>query len=90
MFAAAKPASPPRSKYRCDPYVGAISADAQSGRVLFRDNADREAYPASVTKLMTALLVLEDVKKGKYALEDKVVATAEAYQSEPSWIGIKV
>ena len=79
----------PESAFRRTPYVGAISADAESGRILFSDNAEREAYPASVTKLMTALLVLEDVKKGRYSLKDKVVATAEAYQSEPSWIGIK-
>ena len=99
LFAASKPAPRPASKaapkivqtqYRRIPYVGAISADASNGRVLFSDNADREAYPASVTKLMTALLVLEDVKKKKYSLGDKVVATAEAYKSEPSWIGIKV
>lgn len=89
LFAAAKPAPPPQSQYRKVPYVGAISADADSGRVLFCDNADSDAYPASVTKLMTALLVLEDVKKKRYSLEDKVVATAEAYQSEASWIGIK-
>ena len=90
--AVAKPkaAPAPESAYRRTPYVGAISADAESGRILFSENADRTAYPASVTKLMTALLVLEDVKKGRYSLGDKVTATAEAYQSEPSWIGIKV
>jgi D-alanyl-D-alanine carboxypeptidase (penicillin-binding protein 5/6) len=79
----------PESAYRRTPYVGAISADAESGRILFSENADRTAYPASVTKLMTALLVLEDVKRGRYSLGDKVTATVEAYQSEPSWIGIK-
>ena len=90
--AVAKPkaAPAPESAYRRTPYVGAISADAGSGRILFSENPDRIAYPASVTKLMTALLVLEDVKKGRYSLADKVTATAEAYQSEPSWIGIKV
>ena len=78
-----------QTAHRRDPYVGAISADAKTGKVLFEDGADAEAYPASVTKLMTALLVLEDVKAGKYALADKVVATPEAYHSESSWVGIK-
>ena len=87
---AAKLKAAPESAYRRTPYVGAISADAESGRILFSENADRTAYPASVTKLMTALLVLEDVRKGRYSLGDKVTATVEAYQSEPSWIGIKV
>ena len=73
---------------RC-PYIGAVSADV-SGRVLFSDCADEPAYPASVTKLMTALLVLEDVKAGRYVLSDEVEATAEIYRRcEPSWIGIK-
>ena len=80
---------PVQTAYRRSPYVGAISADAQ-GNVLFEDSADREAYPASVTKLMTLLLVLEDVKAGKYRLDDLATATADVYRSEPSWIGIKV
>lgn len=73
---------------RVSPYVGAVSADA-SGRILFADNANRLAYPASVTKLMTALLILEDVRSGKYSFFDKVTATADVYKCEPSWVGIK-
>lgn len=73
---------------RVAPYVGAASADS-TGRILFADNANRAAYPASVTKLMTALLVLEDVRAGKYSFFDKVTATADVYKCEPSWVGIK-
>jgi len=87
--AVAKPAGPVQTAHRRDPYVGAISADAKTGQVLFEDAADVEAYPASVTKLMTALLVLEDVKAGKYGFGDRIVATPEAYYSESSWVGIK-
>ena len=89
---AAKPAvsAPVETAHRKTPYVGAISMDAATGRVLFEDRADVEAYPASVTKLMTLLLVMEDVKQGKYGYDDKVEATADAYKSEPSWVGIKV
>ena len=86
----AKPAAPVETAHRRTPYVGAISVDAATGRVLFEDHADAEAYPASVTKLMTLLLVMEDVKAGKYGYDDKVEATADAYRSEPSWVGIKV
>ena len=82
-------AAPAQSAHRRTPYVGAISVNAATGEVLFEDNADAEAYPASVTKLMTLLLVMEDVKAGKYGFDDLVVATAEAYRSEPSWVGIK-
>ena len=82
-------AVPVQTAHRRSPYVGALCADAKSGRVLFSDNADTEAYPASVTKLMTLFLVLEDVKAGRYTFDSKAVATADAYRCEPSWIGIK-
>ena len=62
---AAPAAGPVQTAHRRSPYVGALCADAKSGRVLFSDNADAEAYPASVTKLMTLFLVLEDVKAGR-------------------------
>jgi D-alanyl-D-alanine carboxypeptidase (penicillin-binding protein 5/6) len=77
------------SAYRRSPYVGALSADAATGRILFEDNAARVAYPASVTKLMTALLVLEDVAAGKYSLSTKVCATPEVYKCEPSSVGLR-
>ena len=84
-----KASAPVETAHRKTPYVGAISVDAATGRVLFEDKADAEAYPASVTKLMTLLLVMEDVKAGKYGYDDKIEATADAYRSEPSWVGIK-
>ena len=88
--AAAKAAAPVQTAHRRSPYVGAISVDAATGRVLFEQNADTEAYPASVTKLMTLLLVMEDVKAGKYSYDDRVEATAGVERfSEPSWIGAK-
>ena len=85
-----KASAPAQTAHRRSPYVGAISVDAATGRVLFEENADAEAYPASVTKLMTLLLVTEDVTAGKYSFDTQVEATADAYRSEPSWVGIKV
>ena len=70
--------APVQGAHRRSPYVGAISVNAETGDVIFSDNADAEAYPASVTKLMTLLLVMEDVKAGKYSLDAAVEATADA------------
>ena len=81
----ARPA--PNNPYRRDPYVGALALDAKTGRVLFADGADRPARPASVTKLMTALLVLEDIAAGKYGLDAQVSAGPMALRMEPSVIG---
>ncbi len=77
------------NSHRRSPYVGALCADAATGRVFTSHNADAEAYPASVTKLMTLFLVLEDVNAGRYSLDSMAVATPDAYRCEPSWIGIK-
>ena len=38
---------------------GAVLMDAATGKVLFGKNQDMQFYPASITKVMTALLVLE-------------------------------
>ena len=81
--------APVQTAHRRSPYVGAICADAATGRILSTDNADAEAYPASVTKLMTLFLVLEDVHAGKYSLDSFAVATPDVNRCEASWIGIK-
>ena len=39
---------------------GAIIMDAATGAVLFSKNINKEMYPASITKIMTVLLVLEN------------------------------
>ena len=80
---------PVETEHRKVPYVGAISADAATGRILFSDKADAEAYPASVTKLMTALLVLEDVEKGRYSFSSLATATKDVNRCEASWVGLK-
>lgn len=52
--------------------AGAICVDAADGRVLAEQSADNLGFPASVTKLMTVLLVLEDVEAGKVKLSDVI------------------
>ena len=71
------------------PYRGALAVDAATGDVLFQDNADVKAHPASCTKMMTLLLVLEDLRAGRYALSDKVAASAYAATFRGSSLGVK-
>ena len=42
----------------------ALLVDVGSGEVLYEKNAHERNYPASITKVMTALLVLEAVQDG--------------------------
>ncbi|MGN0846990.1 MAG: D-alanyl-D-alanine carboxypeptidase family protein [Kiritimatiellia bacterium] len=75
--------------FRRTPYVGAIAVDAQTGAVLFERNADAVARPASVTKLMTLLLCLEDMHALKYDPTTSVKATVRCSQERPSSVGLK-
>ena len=50
----------------------AVLMDCASGTVLLEHNADTPLYPASVTKIMTILLVVEALDSGKIALTDTV------------------
>ncbi len=50
-----------------------------SGQILYENNADEERIPASVTKLMTLLLVFEALENNECSLAD--VVTASAYAS---------
>ena len=78
-----------KSDVRRTPYQGAICVDAASGRVIFEDRADAKCCPASVTKLMTLLLVLEDMHAMKYSPVDEVTATARCTREKPSVCGLK-
>ncbi|MFH1220874.1 MAG: D-alanyl-D-alanine carboxypeptidase family protein [Candidatus Eisenbacteria bacterium] len=61
-----------------DPYVGAIVVDAESGLILFDDNARVDIYPASTVKLMDLLIILEKVQHDDLRLADTVTVGAEA------------
>jgi D-alanyl-D-alanine carboxypeptidase (penicillin-binding protein 5/6) len=71
------------------PCASAILMDAESGCVLFEQNADDALPPASVTKIMTLLLVMEAIDAGKIALEDTVTASANAASMGGSQIFLK-
>ncbi|MEG1583635.1 MAG: serine hydrolase, partial [Anaerovorax sp.] len=56
----------------------AILMEASSGRVLFEKNSHEPLPPASVTKVMTMLLVLEAVERGQLNLADQVTISEHA------------
>lgn len=69
--------------------LGAVAAksallyDATYGKLLFELNADEAAPPASTTKIMTALLVIEAVNDGLITLDETVTAGADELASIP-------
>ncbi len=56
----------------------AILMDAKTMTVLFEQNADEQLPPASITKIMTMLLVMEALDEGKISLEDMVTCSEHA------------
>ena len=61
--------------------------EAESGKVLFQENAGHPWYPASVTKLMTAYVTLRAVKEGRLTLESPLTVTANAVAQQPVKMG---
>lgn len=57
----------------------ALLLDPDTGEVLYEKNADDRLYPASLTKVMTALLVLEAVDAGTVTLEQEIEAPVSAF-----------
>lgn len=78
-----------------DPDVQAKAAllvDQDTGTVLYAKNEHQELYPASLTKIMTCLLVLEAVDSGKLSMEQEITAPEEAFSgldADGSTAGIK-
>ncbi|GAK60408.1 serine-type D-Ala-D-Ala carboxypeptidase [Candidatus Vecturithrix granuli] len=63
-------------------YKSAILMDAETGQILFEDNAHEQVIPASIVKMMVLLLAMEKLEAGEIALNDIVTVSAWA-----SWIG---
>ncbi len=54
----------------------ALLMDAANDEVLYEKNANQKMYPASLTKVMTALLVLEEVDAGRLSLDQVITASS--------------
>ena len=60
----------------------AVLIDEDTGTVLFEKNSRDKLPPASITKIMTMLLVMEDLDAGKIRLDEKVRVSEHAASME--------
>lgn len=58
----------------------AILFDTESRSVLFEKAADESMAPASMVKVMTALLVFEEITQGRLKLEDEMIVSENAWR----------
>ena len=58
----------------------AILQDYLSGEILFEKDADKSIYPASMTKIMTAMVAFDLIKSGDLNLNDKFTISEKAWR----------
>lgn len=64
--------------------------DHKSGHVLAEHNADKQIEPASLTKLMTAYVVLYEIERGGISIDDEVKISEKAWRMGGSRMFIEV
>lgn len=81
-------AEEPKAGFQIDAKSG-ILMEASTGKVLFEQNPDEALPPASVTKVMTLLLVMEAIDNGVISLTDNVSISAHASSMGGSQVYLK-
>ena len=66
-----------------------VLMEKSTGKVLYAENENEKLYPASVTKIMTILLVCEAIESGKMKLSDTVSCSANAASKGGSQIWLE-
>lgn len=61
----------------------ALLVDQNTGKIVYGKNEHEELYPASLTKIMTALLVLRAVDEGKLSMDQSISASESAFETLP-------
>ncbi len=56
----------------------AVLMEASTGQVIYEKNADVQRSPASITKIMTLILIFDALESGKISMTDQVVTSAYA------------
>ena len=58
----------------------AVVIDGTTGKVLFEKNKDKKTFPASMTKIMTTLIVFEKLSNGTLSLDDTFLVSERAWK----------
>jgi D-alanyl-D-alanine carboxypeptidase len=71
-----------------NPKYASIVIDAETGVVLHERYADKALHPASLTKVMTLLMVFEAIEQGRIDLNDRIRISNHAAGMSPSKLGL--
>ena len=61
-----------------------ILMDYHSGKILYEEDPDHKIYPASMTKIMTAIIAFDLLKEDKIKLSDEVIISENAWRMSKS------
>jgi D-alanyl-D-alanine carboxypeptidase len=75
--------------HKTKPIYAAIAVDADSGKVLYQYQADTITPPASLTKIMTLLMLFDALEQGKLRLTDMIPISRHAASQQPCKLGLK-
>lgn len=68
----------------------AIMIEASTGEILFQKNKDEKLAPASMTKMMSMLLIMEEIENGNLKWDEMITASERAASMGGSQIFLKV
>lgn len=90
LLVAAVPAEARKNKsYDENNRYAALVIDASTGQVFYEKNADKPLHPASLTKIMTLLMVFEALEQGRLSLRDRIYVSKYAAGMPASKLGLQ-
>lgn len=86
ILALALPSAAEAKKRRTEanPLYASIVVDSDTGVILYQSNPDKKLHPASLTKVMTLLLLFDAIDAGKVRLNDSIRISRRAASAAPS------
>ncbi len=81
-------AAPQHGYAKGNPRYASIVMDAQTGQILSQNNPDKRLHPASLTKIMTLLMLFEAIERGELTLQSKIRISRHATNMVPSKLGL--
>lgn len=78
----------PAAQAKENPKYASIVMDADTGLILYQRHADKRLHPASLTKVMTLLMLFEAMDQGKVGLNDRIRISKHAAAMSPSKLGL--
>lgn len=78
-----------KSQKPAKPVYAALAVDAETGQILYQQNAGTVTPPASLTKIMTLLMIFDALDQGKLKLTDMLPISRHAANQAPCKLGLR-